>query len=711
MSALGVASQSPAVAVTPEAAAAQTPATPAPDGTAAPDGTSSPTATASPGATATTTAPKANSITDTEYVSVRMDANGDPIDVDIKEWYRIRREGGGDVHIEDPGELSDPKGLSGKKPQVKDGAMSFDVDVPEAGHADVYFSGHPEKAPGGKYVTADGPRSLPLGVSIKYYTGEPGADEATRQVNAREFGSHHGPFKLVITLTNLTKRTEEVTYTDVQTKQQVTAIAEVSTPFSVKIPEIQFPDEKYDGLSTNGIIGRKGEDSAISWSLYLAPPDFPNEQHAIVEGRANGPGIPKIDVQAQPVYPEPVAEALSSAGTQFQKGRRSFYYDVLNLLRENLIALGGLFSVLDDTFANLALPLIGPEKGNRDSGSFTDANLLWGMWTVAKGTEQLARATDTLSYAVHLTRNGVKGEIGSLQLLRAFIGKSTDQPALTSCVPPVTCSPEDQLNQLLSESMWANLKDLEIMLGAPVDPAVPGGPKDPRPYLPEAPASLATNGAVAVTILKLKLAILEHNFYCLVYEDHSNECASILGITNKPGAEGWDKYATVKYPFGQLEIEKGLRVIEDEGLDQIRQALGNRAATNSFIWGTQTLVEGIEALVDSFHQLGATWRYIADSVQNFGIFGIDTSRSILQLDINAIDIDTAAKAAALKRAQQASTFMGKPKDAQGQLVLSFSTDPEEVDRRPKEQIAAAAIAAFALVVVLALFARFRLFWL
>ncbi|MFN2611505.1 MAG: hypothetical protein ABR507_11665 [Actinomycetota bacterium] len=701
--------------------AATTPSTVTPTGTSSqqtatatadpgtPSSTASPGLDGSPSAPAVTTTAKPSTLTDTEFLNVQIDANGDPIDVNVKEWYRVRGSKS-KITFDDPGVLKDVHATSGTSPHVGDHSMSMRLAIPSSGFADAYITGKPIPGEGNTFKTASGPQRLPITLKIRYYTGDPGSDEATKQVNASEFSHHHGPFKLVISLVNNTKHTEEVQYNDVQTKKAMTGIADVSTPYSVKISGLEFPDGRYDGLTTNGVVGRHGKASTIDWQIYLAPPDYPNEQNAIVQGRSNGPEIPKINVVAQPVYPEPVAEALSSSGQQFQKGRRTFYLDVLNLFRENLIALGGLFSTLDDSFSNLALPLIGPEKGNRDSGTFTHANLLWGTWTIAKGTEQLSRAMVDLTYSVQLARDGLKGEIGTLQLLRSFIGKSTDKPVLNG---PPTCLPvctqaqvTAQVNQLLSESMWANIKDLEISLGAPTASNVPGGPNDPRPYLPEAPASLATNGAVAISVLKIKLAILEHNFYCIVYEDHTNECSSILGISNKPGATGWDKYLFVKFPFGQLELEKGLRAIEDEGTNQITQALGNKVQTNSFVWGTKTIVDGVESLVDSFHQLGATWRFIADSIQNFGIFGVETSKSILQLDVNAIDIQTAAKAAANRRALQAATFFGKPKGAQGQLVVSFSTVPED-DSGSNAPVVGVGI--FSLLSLLALLARFKWF--
>lgn len=658
------------------------------------------------------------SVTDTEYISVRIDANGAPKEVKVKEWYRVRRASGGEATFSDPGVLDNVRGLGSGRPDVSDGAMKMSVDVPEEGFKDVYIAGDPIPAEEGMFKTAQGPRKLPVSVQVRYYVGEPGTDEATRQVNAAEFSRHHGPFKLVITAVNATKKTEEVKYNDIQTKKEMTGVAEVFTPFSVKIQDLVLPDEDYDGIRSNGVVGREGDASVIDWNLFLAPPDYPSEQHAIVEGRVNGPKIPRIDIVAQPIYPEPVAEALTSAETQFQKGRRSFYYDVFNLFRESLIALGGLFSALDDSFANLALPLIGPEKGNRDAGSFTDANLLWGVWTIAKGTEQLSRAVNDLDYAIQLARDGVKGQIATTQTFRMLIGKSTDTGVFAGGEIPLcpTClSPTDQrdyylskVDALLGESIWANLKDLEFLLGG-VETA-----RDPLPYLPEAPSSaIATNpgAAVLMSVIKLKMAILEHDLYCLVYENHENECSTMLGPTYKPGATGWDKWAFVKFPFGQIEVEKGLRQIELEGTDQIQAALGNKIQQNSFVWGTKTIVEGVEALIDSFAQLGATWRYIADSVQNFGIFGVETSRSILQLDVNAIDIETAAKAAAARRALQASTFFGKPEGAQGQLVLAFSTDPAPIGTRPMSQKLAGGIAMVAMFAVALLFARFKLYWI
>jgi hypothetical protein len=144
--------------------------------------------------------------------------------------------------------------------------------------------------------------------------------------------------------------------------------------------------------------------------------------------------------------------------------------------------------------------------------------------------------------------------------------------------------------------------------------------------------------------------------------------------------DSWNKYLFIKFPFGLEELERGLYTLKTKGFDPLQAALGNKETPNSLIWALHVLTDGAEAQVDAFHQLGATWRFIADSIQNFAIFGIDTARSLLQWDINGIDIDTAVKAAAVARAREMATFMGRPMDkdgepAIGQLVLTFSTDP------------------------------------
>jgi hypothetical protein len=142
----------------------------------------------------------------------------------------------------------------------------------------------------------------------------------------------------------------------------------------------------------------------------------------------------------------------------------------------------------------------------------------------------------------------------------------------------------------------------------------------------------------------------------------------------------YSKYNFIKFPFGMEELERGLYTLKTKGFDPLQAALGNKDTPNSLIWAMHVLTQGAEAQVDSFHNLGATWRFLADSIQNFAIFGVETARNTLQWDINAIDIDTAVKAAAVARAKEMATFMGRPTDpdkkpAVGQLVLTFSTAP------------------------------------
>jgi hypothetical protein len=508
----------------------------------------------------------------------------------------------------------------------------------------------------------------------------------------------------------------------------------------VNVGPFPFPDDQFDRVQTARVESRDvaGGGTEVTWTLNLAPSDYTATQTAIAQFLVGAPEIPEIRIVAQPQYPPAQAEAASSDEVQFQKGRRSFLFDVFDLLRSNLISLTGLFGLLDDAFSNLAIPLISPDKGNREAGEFDDPNQLWALWTLAKGMEQLDRALNILDYSLQLSRAAVKGQIATLSQMRLLLGKSTDRPAvdIVGALTPPACLPictpdqieayleglaggaEHLLEEILGGSIWQNIKDLESLLGC-IDCA-----EDPNPYLPEAPASVTPTCpqcAIMLSILRLKLALFEQNLTALQKEDHSNQLATFTGVSNTAEstlANDWRKFTTITFPFGMEELDDGLYHLKVDGIDLVQQALGNEDQPNSIIWAMHVLTDGMESLSDSFHQLGSTWRYLADSIQNFGIFGVETAQNTLQLDINQIDLKSAQRAATASRVsgETPTTFMGSPETSKDvpvdtQFVLVFSTEePSLTVSNPLSSTAgkAAVAAAFvALILALLAFARFR----
>ncbi|TMK15866.1 MAG: hypothetical protein E6G68_10480 [Actinobacteria bacterium] len=403
------------------------------------------------------------------------------------------------------------------------------------------------------------------------------------------------------------------------------------------------------------------------------------------------------------MFPPLDASALTSEGIQFQRGRRSFFYDVFGLFRENLIALTGLFGLLHDAFANLAIPILGPDKGNRESGSFDKPNQLWALWTLAKGLEQADRALNVIQNAVELSRDATKGELATLQQLRLFVGFSSD-PAIASVL---TQNLSDlSANALLFNSIWSDLKSVAEGCGA-----VSGFPAAQTPYFPDAPAivtPLCPAAAVPLNLAYLKLGIVEHDLHAIQKENHVLDTANLAGLAPLPLAPGacggdvntpagqtcgsYDKYNFIKFPFGMEELERGLYTLKTKGFDPLQAALGNKDTPNSFIWAMHILTQGAE-------------------------FGVETARNTLQWDINAIDISTAQKAAAVQRAKDMATFMGRPMDpdkkpAIGQLVLTFSTG--SVTEHPRATDSpfgkfSVLLACAGILTVLFGFARFRWF--
>ena len=696
-----------------------------------PTGSGGPTPTPSPAIEA-----GATSITDTEYLSVEIDENGAAGDAFLKDWLRVRGPAGSSVHVTDPVMVEDPKPTAGTpEPDVEE-SVAWDVTLPSSQYEDLYYEGEVLRE-GALYLTPQGPRPLPVEVAVKYYTGPAGAETP---VTADAFRAARGPAKLVFEVRNNSRQMQEVTYSDIQTGEQQTAVVPVWTPYVVKIGPILFPDDQFDRIATDGVEARdtaSGE-TEVTWTLNLAPPDYAATQTAIAEFLVAAPEIPEIRIVAQPQYPPAKAEAVSSDEVQFQKGRRSFLYDVFDLLRSNLIALTGLFGLLDDAFSNLAIPLISPEKGNREAGSFDDPNQLWALWTLAKGMEQLDRALNVLDYSLQLSRAAVKGQLATLSQMRLLLGKSTDGSAvdIAALITPPACLPlctpeqvedylrgleaggEGLLEHILGGSIWQNIKDLETLLGC-IDCA-----EDTQPFLPEAPASVTPTCpqcAVMLSILRLKLALFEQNLTALQKEDHSNQLATFTGVTNTAEstiANDWRKFTTITFPFGMEELEDGLYHLKVDGIDLVQQALGNQDQPNSIIWAMHVLTDGMEGLSDSFHQLGSTWRYLADSVQNFGIFGVETAQNTLQLDINQIDLKSAQRAATAARVSGATptTFMGSPEATKDvpvdtQFVLVFTTEDAGLTvSSPLSSTAgkvAVGLAFLLLILTLIAFARFR----
>ncbi|MBI4728779.1 MAG: hypothetical protein HY775_04670 [Acidobacteria bacterium] len=676
----------PATAQTP-----QTSETPSPEVSGTPAG--SPSDSPSPGAKAPTVKP--GRTTDTEYVKIQIDPTGRARAAWLKDWIRLR--GAGTRMVSDPGVFAGVRALHGSPgPGVGEGKLTWDVSVPPVGYRDLYYEGRLQQA-GDLWTTPSGPKRLPIGVGIRYFSGEEGSEE---EVSPAVLETTDKPlrFKMVITISNLTKRMEEVAYTDIQTKRTFVGTGPVYTPYVVRVVDLRFPDGRFDQIRSDGETARSGTETVVNWTRNLVPPDYPARQDAIVTGIiASGTKLPQIDIVAQPLFPPFDAKPLSSEGIQFQRGRRSFLFDVFNLLRDNMIALTGTFGLLDDVFGNLAIPILGPDKGNRETGTFEKPNQLWALWTLTKGIEQLDRALNVIQNGVEMGRDGIKGALATLVQLRLFLGFSSD-PAATS---PANLAHLDQ-NDLLFNSVWADIKQALLLCGEPAA----GWAGDTRPYFPEAPAvsgGVACNAAaVPLNLAMLKLAIMEHDLHSMQKENHVIDTALLAGLAPLPPASGgppclpksqvpldtpkgqtcgsYNKYVFIKFPFGLEEVERGLYTIITRGFKPLQTAMGNKDEPNSLIYALHVLTDGAEAQVDSFHQLGSTWRYVADSIQNFGLFGMETSKSILQWDINAIDLDTAIKAAEVARARDMATFMGRPVDpdgspALGQLVLAFSTRP------------------------------------
>ncbi|MGH2710909.1 MAG: hypothetical protein ACRDH9_06880 [Actinomycetota bacterium] len=697
-----------------------------------PTGSGTPTPSPSP-----TIAAGAKSITDTEYLNVHIDETGAAGDAVLKDWLRVRGPAGAPITVVDPVMVEDPKPTAGTPSPDESDSVSWDVTLPSSQYTDLYYEGAVLRDEEGMYMTPRGARPLPVEVAIKYYTGPPGAESPGE---SSAFRAARGPAKLVFEVTNKTRQMQEVTYSDIQTGEQQTAVVPVWTPYVVKIGPILFPDDQFDRIQTDGVESRDvaGGGTEVTWTLNLAPPDYDATQTAIAQFLVAAPEIPEIRIVAQPQYPAAQAKAASPDEVQFQKGRRSFLYDVFDLLRSNLISLTGLFGLLDDAFSNLAIPLISPDKGNREAGEFDDPNQLWALWTLAKGMEQLDRALNVLDYSLQLSRAAVKGQIATLSQMRLLLGKSTDIPAVdvVSLLTPPPCLPlctpadieaylegvaggaEGLLEEILGGSIWQNIKDLESLLGC-IDCA-----EDTQPFLPEAPASVTPTCpqcAVMLSIIRLKLALFEQNLTALQKEDHSNQLATFTGVSNTAEstlANDWRKFTTITFPFGLEELDDGLYHLKVDGIDLVQQALGNEDQPNSIIWAMHVLTDGMESLSDSFHQLGSTWRYLADSIQNFGIFGVETAQNTLQLDINQIDLKSAQRAATASRVsgETPTTFMGSPASSKEvpvdtQFVLVFSTEePELTVSSPLSSAAGkAAVAGAFLALILALlaFARFR----
>ena len=658
---------------------------PSPDATGSPTGTGSPSPTGSPAPKPEETKPGRS--TDTEYLKVQIDRTGKPVAAWLKDWIRLR--GQGSRTVTDPATFVDVSYLGGTKGAAeKDGGLSWNVSVGDSGFKDLYYEGRLQQQ-GDYWLTPDGPKPLPINVLVRYFTGDEGAEEEVTP-EVLEAAPQATRFKMVITLTNMTKREQEIAYTDIQTKKNVVAVAPVYTPYVARVVDLRLPDGDFDQIRADGEITRTGRETIVNWTRNLVPPDFPAEQDAILTGvMAKGARLPKLTIVTQPVFPPLEAEALTSEGIQFQRGRRNFMYDVFGLFRENLVALTALFGLLHDAFGNLSIPILGPDKGNREAGSFDNPNQLWALWTLTKGMEQADRALNVIQNAVELSRDATKGALSVAQVLRLLVGYSSDTSSGNAGA--IIGGLEDP-NTLLLDSIWSDVKGLATLCGDT------GWAADTRPYFPDAPAlvtPLCPGAALPINLIALKLAIAEHDFHALQKQNHELDTALIPGISNLPSAgcgatpvdtpagqscDSWNKYLFIKFPFGLEELERGLYTLKTKGFDPLQAALGNKETPNSLIWALHVLTDGAEAQVDAFHQLGATWRFIADSIQNFAIFGIETARSLLQWDINSIDVDTAVKAAAVARAKEMATFMGRPIDkdgepALGQLVLTFSTEP------------------------------------
>ncbi|TMK15867.1 MAG: hypothetical protein E6G68_10485 [Actinobacteria bacterium] len=185
--------------------------------------------------------------------------------------------------MSDPATFASVQYLSGTPGAIdKGGALNWNVGIGKAGFRDLYYEGRLQQQ-GDYWLTPDGLKPLPVDVQVRYFKGEEGSEE---EVAPADLTSVSDPtrFKIVITLTNMTKSEEEVAYTDIQTKKQVVAVAPVYTPYVARVVDLTFPDGDYDQIHSDGDMTRNGRDTVVNWSHNLVPPDFPASQDSIVTG-------------------------------------------------------------------------------------------------------------------------------------------------------------------------------------------------------------------------------------------------------------------------------------------------------------------------------------------------------------------------------------------------------------------------------------------
>ncbi|MGH2795513.1 MAG: hypothetical protein ACRDKG_14560, partial [Actinomycetota bacterium] len=261
----------------PEAASQSPTPTSSETGSPSPDSTASPTGSPSPAAVPE----QPGRSTDTEYLKVQIDRTGKPVAAWLKDWIRLR--GKGDRTVTDPAAFVDVSYLGGTKgARESANGLSWDVSIGDSGFKDIYYEGRLQQQ-GDYWLTPDGPKPLPINVLVRYFTGDEGAEEEVTP-EVLEASPQATRFKIVITLTNMTKRQQEIAYTDIQTKKTVVAVAPVYTPYVARIVDLRFPDGDFDSIRSDGEIARTGTETIINWTKNLVPPDFPAQQDAIITG-------------------------------------------------------------------------------------------------------------------------------------------------------------------------------------------------------------------------------------------------------------------------------------------------------------------------------------------------------------------------------------------------------------------------------------------
>lgn len=592
-------------------------------------------------ASAETATKGSQKVTDSEFVLCNLDSTGEIEGVQVYDILDLKGDGPFDVRerksIEGDAGWQGVHGFA--TPKVEGDYIVWE-GLKAKGNAS-YVAG----AKLSESMVEDVRTRIPLDLHFKYkFDGAPVSD-------LNDITGKSGRFELELTMRNTSKEKTRVTYKDPDTGQMVEDEVETYLPMVISPYDWYFDNRVFFNVETDptGMVVPMPDFTNVQWNIPLFPPAT-QESHTIwVRADVKNFQMPPLTIGAAFLIPETNQEdstfLLKSGLEQIYAGVKKLDEGVGEPEKEDTL----LYAI---TAVHEGLGELG--AGLPEAKVSLDEKLITGVQQIVNGIGTIT-SEDTLLYAVNAVIKGLNG-------IKAGIGSGMSDSGST---------------------LLKGMATLGLILDSPpyaLGPTWPGGIKQlstninttATPLLGHLDPSVVEAATTIITLAQTIIAFVEGPVPPPLVSAN-NIVTSVSGGLNsiKAGIGSEETKDTLLYAMAAIQaglnkikaglstgslsnpgIKEGLILIS-EGLGEAIAGIGSPETSDTLLYGTNAIKEGLTSVGDGTGQL-------ARGLYNF------------LLSFNTTDAQVAAIA---KRGEEYDHLLGKAEDAKNQVRFLFQTKP------------------------------------